>query len=96
MLNPVFLLLIDYLKFRVELAQLRDCAYPWRIVRSDRGALEALVEDATAQPEALRVVGRVEDAALDLAELAMVPSRWHDTHLHEVQYPLAWDCHCAQ
>jgi len=66
MLQPIFLFIVDDLKLWVQLAQLRYGTYPRRIVGGDRGAFEALVEDAAADPDALWVVGCVEDATLDL------------------------------
>ena len=65
-LQPVFLLLVDDLVVRVETAQLADGAYPRRVVGCNCGPLEALVQDARSETEALGVVCGVEDFALDL------------------------------
>lgn len=69
MLEPVFLGLVYDLVLRVQAAQLADGADTRRIVRGDRGALEALVKDARSEAEAFGVVCGVEDLALDLCML---------------------------
>lgn len=52
--------------FGVEASQLTNCSYPRRVVGSDGGTLEALVQDARSETDAFGVVRGVEDFALDL------------------------------
>ena len=57
------------------------------------------MEDARSEAQALGVVGRVEDLALDLrvsVSCARVLDGLGKTHPHEVQYALAWDGHGVQ
>jgi hypothetical protein len=69
MLEPVLLLLVNELTFRIERPQLGNGTDPRRVVGRYGGTLEALVKDARTETEAFGVVCGVEDFALDLGAL---------------------------